>query len=96
MITQLGMGSEKIGRVEFDKDKQENISPETKRQIELEIKNLIDDAFTKATDILSSRRVELDRLANALLKYETLTKDEIELVVKGKPISGGLYPEIMS
>ncbi len=38
----------------------------------------------RASALLKSKRLELDRLAQALVDYETLDRDEIELVIKGK------------
>jgi ATP-dependent metalloprotease len=35
---------------------------------------------------LQKHRVELDRLANALLEYETLTADQVKKVITGEPI----------
>ena len=37
--------------------------------------------------LLYDKRLELKRLAEGLLEYETLTKEEMEKVVKGEPIN---------
>ena len=49
-----------------------------------EVRRLVDEARENARRILTERRVELDRLAAALVQYETLDKDEIMQVVKGE------------
>jgi ATP-dependent metalloprotease len=87
MITKFGMGSEAVGRVMFDKEDYSNVSSETRKIIENEVKSLIEGAYERAMRILSEKSTELHRLAEALLEYETLTREEIELVIKGgKPV----------
>ena len=47
---------------------------------------LFQDSYERTKSLLSSHAVEHKRLAEALLKYETLTADEIKLVIAGKPL----------
>jgi ATP-dependent metalloprotease len=47
---------------------------------------LIDEAKASARDLLKSKRPELDLLANALVQYETLDKEEILKVIKGEKL----------
>lgn len=56
-------------------------SEELNKIIDREIKRFVDEALERATNILSTYRENLDRLAEALLKYETLTGDEINKIV---------------
>ena len=44
------------------------------------------ESHDRAYAILKSRSVEHKRLAEALLKYETLSLNEIKLVIAGKPL----------
>ena len=44
------------------------------------------ESHDRAHAILKSRSIEHKRLAEALLKYETLSLDEIKLVIAGKPL----------
>jgi hypothetical protein len=44
------------------------------------------EAFERARQILIEHRKTLDRLATALLERETLAREEVELVVAGKPL----------
>jgi ATP-dependent metalloprotease len=62
------------------------VSPETKRLIDNEVRRLIDEAKASARDLLRKRRPELDLLANALVQYETLDKEEILKVIKGEKL----------
>jgi len=63
-----------------------NLSEETARQIDAEIRSIIDTAYTRATQILSDNVEELHLLAKGLLEHETLSGDEIKLVIKGEPV----------
>ena len=53
---------------------------------DLDLAQEIGEAYERAKLILMEHRVSLDRLAAALLDRETLDRDEIELVVSGKPL----------
>jgi len=88
MVMQFGMG-EKLGKMAFsDADIRYNrISPDTQRLIEQEVKEILEQSYTRAKTILTKNRHELDKLAYALLEYETLSLDEIKMVISGKNIS---------
>jgi cell division protease FtsH len=60
-----------------------DISPETAKLIDEEVKKLVDNAYVTASKILHEHRDELEILAKALLEYETLTGDEIKELLKG-------------
>ncbi|KAF3006496.1 hypothetical protein E8E13_004538 [Curvularia kusanoi] len=84
MVTACGF-SDTLGNVDF-KSNYEMVSPETKRLIDNEVRRLIDEARASAKDLLNSKREELDRLAEALVQYETLDKQEILKVIKGESL----------
>ncbi|KAH6633094.1 P-loop containing nucleoside triphosphate hydrolase protein [Boeremia exigua] len=86
MVTACGF-SDMLGNVDF-KSNYEMVSPETKRLIDNEVRRLIDEARTSAKELLNSKRTELDRLAEALVQYETLDKAEILKVIKGESLPG--------
>ncbi|EUC35180.1 hypothetical protein COCCADRAFT_3573 [Bipolaris zeicola 26-R-13] len=88
MVTACGF-SDKLGNVDF-KSNYEMVSPETKRLIDDEVRRLIDEAKLSARELLQSKRTELDRLADALVQYETLDKQEILKVIKGEDLPGRL------
>jgi len=89
MVKRLGM-SEKFGlRV---MDNQQNAPPQsqgTKEMVDSEIKLLMDDSYKRAVNILTTHRKELNLLAEALLKYETLDAEDIKAIVEQKkpPVS---------
>ncbi len=96
MVTQFGM-SERIGAIAVGDKEQEiflgrelaqrrEISESTSEVVDEEVKRIIDTAYGRARGILTDQRARLDRLAEALLEYETLEREEILLVVEGKPL----------
>lgn len=92
MVVSWGM-NDKVGPVYFaDKLQNENgygfeaASNETLKLIDEEVKNTIQRAKDRAKQILLDNRDKLDIIANALLKYETLTGDEIKKLINGEEI----------
>ena len=96
MITEWGM-SDKLGMIAYGDNGQElflghsvtqhkNVSEVTAREIDSEIKSIIDAAYSKARTILSDHITALHAIARALLEFETLTGDEIRGVLRGEPV----------
>jgi cell division protease FtsH len=96
MITEWGM-SDKLGMIAYGDNSQEvflghsvtqskNVSEETARQIDGEIKSLITRSYEKARRILTENVEELHRLAGGLLEYETLSGDELRTVLRGEKV----------
>jgi cell division protease FtsH len=96
MVTQFGY-SDKLGTVSYADNqeevflghsvaRQQNISEDTSQKIDLEVRRLIDEAYKSATHILTTKRVELERLAKALLEFETLTGEEVAKAMRGEDI----------
>ncbi|KAK2755987.1 hypothetical protein FQN54_005784 [Arachnomyces sp. PD_36] len=84
MVTQFGY-SDKLGNVDLASD-YDSLSSETKQAIEIEVRRLIEEARNRATNILTEKRAELELLTKALVEYETLTKDEMEKVLRGEKL----------
>lgn len=84
MVTQLGM-SESFGNVDLH-TAYGNLSSETKRKIEEEVRRMLEEGRLRALKVLTERRRDLDVLANALVEYEALTADEIRRVLKGEKL----------
>ena len=93
MVTEWGM-SDKLGRVRYRGNEQEvflghsvaqsnNMSEETARLIDEEVRKLIEDAETTARRILTEHRDQLEIVARGLLDYETLSGDEVTALLKG-------------
>lgn len=64
----------------------DSLSSETKQEIEGEVRRLVEEARERASKILTEKRNELEILTKALIEYETLTKDEMEKVLKGEKL----------
>ena len=90
MVTKYGM-SEKLGNVTFttghnevfigrDMAQAKPYSEETAALIDEEVKALIDRAFDKSCEILARDRDKLELVAQYLLKNETMTADQFQLV----------------
>ncbi|CAN8069845.1 unnamed protein product [Agarophyton chilense] len=80
MVTRYGM-SEKLGMVVYDKERE---SGETRAMIESEVKRILDDSYARVSKLLRNKEKELHRLAEALLKYESLTGEQVTLAVRGE------------
>ena len=63
-----------------------NVSEVTAREIDAEIKAIIDNAYSRARRTLIENIEELHRVARGLLEYETLSGDEIRTVLRGEPV----------
>jgi cell division protease FtsH len=55
-------------------------SETTEREIDVAVRDLVTKAFGRATDILGSRRADLDEGARLLLAQETLTADQFPAI----------------
>lgn len=94
MIMEWGM-SEKLGRVRYKGTDQEifgqsmgqgsYISDETSKQIDEEVRSLITEGETTARKMIHDNAEQFERIAQALLEYETLTGDELRDIMDGKP-----------
>jgi cell division protease FtsH len=94
MVMQWGM-SEKLGRVRYQGNEQEvflghsvtqtvNMSEETAKLIDAEVRSLIEDGEKTAHRILVEKSQDFETLAQALLEFETLSGDEIRDLLNGK------------
>ena len=97
MVTLYGMsdlgpikynsGSENVflGR---DYNSPNNVSGEVAYEIDQEVRKIVNHCHDKAMDIIRAHSNELERIAAALIEYETLTAEQIQAVVDGRDISG--------
>lgn len=78
MVRRFGF-SEAIGPVSHMNDSDQPApSEETQRLIDGEIKGLIEKAQDRAREVLTAKKDELERLARALVEYETLDNAEVQ------------------
>ena len=97
MVTRWGY-SDEVGAVAYGDNQDEvflghsvartqNVSEETARKIDGEVRKLVDGGLNDARRILTEKLDDLHTLAKALLEFETLSGDEIIAVLKGvKPV----------
>ena len=91
MITEWGMGDE-LGPIRYSPDMTAELyygmggpeySQKTAEAIDREIKRLIDEAYTKVTDLIEGNRDTMQALTDALLKYETLDVEDVKVILEG-------------
>ena len=58
--------------------RQQNMSEETAKKVDAEIKKFVEKGYERARKVLTDKIEDLHKLAKALLTYETLTGPEIE------------------
>lgn len=94
MVTRYGMsrlGARTFGKKEElvflgrEMHEERNYSEKTAQDIDAEVTFLLEEAFKRATEILTRRRPILDTIAKLLLEKETLEKDEFEVIVGKLP-----------
>ena len=89
MVTVYGM-NEKVGNVSFYDPQQENAftkpySDETAKLIDNEVRSLIDSAYEKTKQLLTEKKQEVEKLANALLEREVLFQSDVESLIGKRP-----------
>lgn len=83
MVTKYGMGSSKLGQVSLDyEDDGRSISSETRAAIEEETRALVQAAYERAKAVLKKYESQLHVLAASLIDKETLSGDEIKVLLK--------------
>tara|TARA_B100001750_G_C15353916_1_gene518657 strand:- start:192 stop:953 length:762 start_codon:yes stop_codon:yes gene_type:complete len=93
MVTKWGL-SEKLGPLQYEHEQEsylgngahsaQNVSGETAKTIDEEIRRVIDSCYSRATQILNDNREKLEEMAKALMKYETIDADQIKEIMEGK------------
>jgi cell division protease FtsH len=94
MVTRWGL-SDELGTVAYGENqdevflgyqvaRQQNMSEETSRKIDAEVRRLVETGLGDARRILTEKRADLETLAKGLLEFETLTGDEIKDLINGK------------
>ncbi|WP_298430042.1 ATP-dependent zinc metalloprotease FtsH [uncultured Jannaschia sp.] len=97
MVTQFGY-SDELGMVDYANEQQSylgsyqgggSVSPETQAKIDEKVKELVQTGYDTAKRILTEKADDLERLAQGLLEYETLTGPEIMKVINGEALTRG-------
>ena len=96
MVTKWGL-SERMGPLAYNEDdgevfigqamqKQKQVSDETAHAIDEEIRSIIDSNYNKAKQILQDNMDKLHTMSDALMKYETIDKAQIDDIMNGRPV----------
>ncbi len=93
MVLTWGM-SERLGPISYDSDSGlqdiyfvmpggKEYSEKTAETIDIEVKRITDEAYHKARELIEANKDKLERIAKALLKYETLDADDVKVILQG-------------
>ena len=95
MVTKWGL-SPKLGPLMYDEGGEEvflgrsagqppkAMSDETARSIDAEVRNIIDECYQGAHQILEDNRKKLDVMADALMQYETIDAEQIDDIMNDR------------
>lgn len=89
MVTVYGM-NEKVGNVSFYDPQQETsftkpYSEETSKLIDEEVRKLIDNAYIRTKKLLTEKKDQVEKLAEALLEKEVLFQSDVEILIGKRP-----------
>ena len=95
VVTRWGM-SDKLGPLAYAENeeevflghsvaRQQNMSEETQRVIDAEVRRIVDEGYETARKVLTDHIDDLHTIAKGLLEYETLSGEEIQNLLKGEP-----------
>jgi len=93
MILTWGM-SEQLGLISYGPDSglkdmmyvfpgEKEYSERTAEAIDGEVKKITNEAYKKAKELIEANKDKLEQISKALLKYETLDADDVNLILKG-------------
>ena len=99
LVTEYGF-SEKLGPLRYNDNQEEiflghsvtqhkSVSEATSALIDSEVRRFVEEGENTARDILAKYRAELEIIAKGLLEYETLSKDDIDSLIRGEPVVRG-------
>ena len=94
MVTKYGL-SEELGPMTYADEEDEvflgrsvtqhkHVSEETARRIDEVVRGVIDRAYERAREILTREHVKLEAMAQALLQYETIDREQIAAIMDGR------------
>ncbi len=102
MVTEFGF-SDKLGPLRYNDNAEEvflghsvtqhkNVSEATSSLIDSEVRRFVEEGEATARAILTEYKDELEAIARGLLEYETLSRDDIDRLIRGEqPVRDGGY-----
>ena len=96
MVTSWGM-SEELGVINYSQNSgigngfypmpgEKEYSDKTAEDIDLEVKRITNEALKKARALIEENKDNVEKIAQALLKYETLDAEDVKLILSGGTI----------
>ena len=95
MVTRYGMSDELGTMVYADNEgevflgrsvtRQTNMSEETMRKVDAEIRKIIDMQYALARKLIEENRDKIEAMTKALLEFETIDADQIKDIMEGRP-----------
>ena len=96
MVTEWGM-SDAIGTLTIGETGEEvfigrewvqnkNYSEDTARLVDAEVKRIVEEAHERCTKLLTENIDKLHRIAEALIECETISGEELDMLIEGKPL----------
>ncbi|MEQ8769399.1 MAG: ATP-dependent zinc metalloprotease FtsH [Phycisphaerales bacterium] len=102
MVLDWGM-SERLGFIKYSGvDTREmslgdrEYSEDTARVIDQEIRRLVDEAYSSAQSLLTENWDKVEAVAQALLKYETLSADEVHTLMRGESLGKPTVADLLA
>ncbi|RZU98876.1 ATP-dependent zinc metalloprotease FtsH [Spiribacter vilamensis] len=102
MVTKWGLSS-KMGPLAYSEDDNTNalglpmgqgkISDETAHSIDEEVRRIVEENYSEATRVLKENSHTLHAMADALMKYETIDREQIDDIMNGRPPRPPKEPE---
>ncbi len=94
MVTKWGL-SDRLGPLTYSEDdgeiflgrsvtRHKQVSDGTAHVIDKEVRELVDDCYKQAREILKANEPKLHLMADALMKYETINEEQIKDVMEGR------------
>ncbi|KAF2742797.1 ATP-dependent metallopeptidase Hfl [Sporormia fimetaria CBS 119925] len=88
MVTKWGM-TKKIGYIYFDDDQQQSLqkpfSEETAKNIDAEVKRIVDEAYKQCKDLLEAKKEQVGLVAEELLRKEMLGREDMIRLLGPRP-----------
>jgi cell division protease FtsH len=106
MVLTWGM-SDELGPISYGPDSglkdimyvlpgEKEYSEKTAEAIDTEVKNITNQAYKQARELVISNKDKLERIAKALLKYETLDADDVKVILEGGELSKPTISDLLA
>lgn len=106
MVLTWGM-SDELGLISYGPDPaiketlytlpgEKEYSEKTAEAIDKEVKKITSEAYQKARELIEVNKDKLDQIATALLKYETLDANDVNLILQGKQLDKPTVTDLLA